>query len=253
MKIEAVSVCVGYGDILRETLPENLPLLDRLVVVTDPADAETISVCRRHSVHYVMSEDHKRGGPFNKARMIQRGLDQIGGQDWVLHLDSDIVLPAKFRQYCDWAHLQETHIYGADRCNVVGYDAWMALKRYAGRWDNHAHECGHWFHPTFQAGSRWISSLHGYAPIGAFQLLHGSAAVENGYHVRKYPTTHGDAARTDMQFAMQWDRKHRALLPEVILLHLESEKADLGANWCGRTTRRFGPEPAPQPGLKVVS
>ncbi len=70
--------------------------------------------------------------------------------------------------------------------------------------------------------------------------------------MRRYPLHHGDAARTDVQFALQWDRRHRQLLPEVIVLHLESEPAEQGANWKGRTTRPFGPsdkseDPNPKP------
>jgi hypothetical protein len=245
MRIEAVTVSVGYGDFLAVTLPENLPLLDHLVIVTAPEDTETQAVCRRHSVHCVVSDDGKRnGGGFNKGRLINRGLDAIGGHDWVLHLDSDIVLPRKLRRMLDWAHLDLACLYGADRQNLVGFDRWQKLKQYAGAWDNHAHQSGHWFHPELPMGSRWVSSLHGYVPIGFFQLWHGSASVQNGYHVRHYPTDHGDAARTDVQFALQWDRRQRVLLPEVIVLHLESEPAGLGANWSWRTTKRFGPQAA---------
>ena len=243
MRIEAVTVCVGYGDFLAVTLAENLSLVDDLVVVTSPDDEETRAVCRKHSVHHILSDDHSRGGPFNKARMIQRGLDQVGGHDWILHLDADIVLPRKFRSYVDWAHLDEKTIYGADRCNLVSFEEWQRLKQYAGAWDNHAHECGHWFHPKFGVGSRWVSKLHGFVPIGFFQLFHGTAMTSRGYHQRLYPTTHGDAARTDVQFALQWDRRNRQVLPEVIVLHLESAAAGIGANWKGRTTPRFGPAP----------
>jgi Glycosyltransferase like family 2 len=241
MRIEAVIVCVGYGDFLAATLPENLPLLDDVVIVTSPDDEETRAVCRKHSVHHVISNDHRRDGPFNKARMIQRGFDQIGAQDWVLHLDADIVLPRKFRKYAEWAHVDEQSIYGADRCNLTGWDEWQRLKHYAGAWDNHAHECGHWFHPKFPVGSRWVSKIHGYVPIGFFQMFHGTAMIEHGYHLRNYPLQHGDAARTDVQFALQWDRRKRQVLPEVVVLHLESETSALGANWKGRTTPRFGP------------
>ena len=240
MKVEVVTVCVGYADLLAETLRENLPLIDNIVVVTSPEDEETRSVCRRYSVHHVLSEDHRRGGPFNKARMIQRGFDQIGAADWVLHLDADVVLPRKFRQYLDWAHLDPQVIYGADRCNLTGYAEWQRLKQHAGCWDNHAHECGHWFHPLYPVGSRWVSKIHGYVPIGFFQLFHGTALIQNGYHVRQYRNDHGDAARTDVQFALQWDRRFRQVLPEVIVLHLESAAAPIGANWAGRTTPRFG-------------
>ena len=120
--------------------------------------------------------------------MVQRGLDQIGGQDWILHIDADIVLPRKFRQYLDWAHLDERTIYGADRCIVSGFDEWQSLKQYAGAWDNHAHGCGHWFHPKLKVGSRWVSKIHGYVPIGFFQIIPWFGDdVDNGYHQRVYP------------------------------------------------------------------
>jgi hypothetical protein len=242
IRVEAVTVSVGYGDFLAATLPENLPLLDTLVVATSPDDEETRAVCRHHNVRHVLSEDYKRGGPFNKARMINRALDLIGGHDWILHLDADIVLPRQFRNMVDWAHLDETILYGADRQRIIGWEEWQAFKKHVDRWDNHAHEMGHWFHPKYPTMSRLVSSIHGYTPIGAFQLFHGTALIEHNYHVRHYPIEHGDAARTDMQFALQWDRRNRALLPEVILLHLESTKSGLGVNWKGRTTPRFGPE-----------
>jgi len=242
VRIEAVTVCVGYGDFLAATLAENLPLLDDLVVITSPEDDETRAVCRRQNVHHLLSEDHRRGGPFNKARLIQRALDQISGSDWILHLDADIVLPRQFRRMVEWAHLDPAVIYGADRSDVIGWDAWQRLKA-GGGWDNHSHETGHWFHPQLRVGSRWVSSLHGYVPIGCFQLWHGSAANDGGRHLRRYPYHHGDAARADVQFALQWDRRQRQLLPEVIVLHLESEAARMGANWEGRTTKRFGLEP----------
>jgi Glycosyl transferase family 2 len=253
LRIEAATVCVGYGDFLAATLPENLPLVDDLVVVTAPDDDETRAVCRKHSVHHVLSDEFKRDGPFNKARLIRRALDQIGGRDWILHLDADIVLPRKLRRLVELAHLDERCIYGADRQNVVGWEAWNRLKATAGPWDNHAHENGHWFHPAYRPGCRWVSTLHGYVPIGFFQLFHGSALVDGGYHQRSYPVHHGDAARTDVQFALQWDRRQRLLVPELIVLHLESEKSPTGANWRGRTTARFGPmaadarHPAPAP------
>jgi hypothetical protein len=244
MKLEAITVCVGYGDFLKETLPFNLPLVDELVVVTSEDDEETRAVCRKHNLRHVMSDDHKRGGKFNKARLINRVLDSIGGQDWILHVDADIVLPSQLRNMLEWAHLDTSCIYGADRQRVVGWDKWTALKKHLGAWNNHLHEMGHWFHPEYPMMSRLVSSVHGYTPIGAFQLFHGSQIIQDAYHVRKYPIEHGDAARTDIQFSLQWDRRKRILLPEVVCLHLESQVSPRGANWNGRTTQRFGPAPA---------
>jgi hypothetical protein len=73
------------------------------------------------------------------------------------------------------------------------------------------------------------------------QLWHAAADEWHGVRVRAYNHRHGDACRTDVQFGMQWDRRRRVFLPEVVAVHLESEPAELGANWNGRTTRRFGP------------
>src|SRR6185437_13051903 len=137
MRVEAITVCCRYADFLSVTVQENQSLLDDLVVVTTEDDHETIDVCRRFSLHYIATDDHKRGGPFNKARLIQRAFGQISAADWVLHLDSDVVLPRRFRDLLEWADLQEDCIYGFDRCNVVGWDAWQKLKHEKGGWDNH--------------------------------------------------------------------------------------------------------------------
>jgi len=241
MRVEAVTVCVGYGDLLAVTARENQHLVDDLVVVTSPDDRETRDVCHRLCIRHVLSEDHRRGGPFNKARMIQRGLDQLGAKDWVLHLDSDVILPRQFKALLGLAHLDERCIYGADRCNLTGFEAWRKLKTEKGAWDNHRYHSSIHFEPDAPVGTRWASPFHGYVPIGFFQLFHGSQLTADGHHVRHYPYEHGDAARTDVQFALQWDRRFRQLLPEVVALHLESEASPLGANWAGRKTRRFGP------------
>jgi hypothetical protein len=241
MSIEAITVCVGYGDFLRETLPANLPLVDDLVVITSPDDHETRSVCKEHSVRHVLSEEHGHGGPFNKGRLINRLLDQVGAKDWVLHLDADIVLPRSFRRLMEWAHPDERCLYGADRATVPSWQAWCQVKA-AGGWDNHRYGCMLHVPEGHMTGGRHVPSLHGYTPIGFFQLFHGSQIIDRGFHLRRYPITHGDAARTDVQFALQWDRQYRRLLPEVVVLHIESDpKAPKGANWKGRTTPRFGP------------
>ena len=253
MRIEAVTVCVGYGDFLAVTARENQHLLEDWVIVTSPDDIETRDVCRRHSIRYVLSEDFRRGGPFNKARLIQRAIDQVGGKDWILHLDADIVLPRQLRSLLDMAHVDDRVIYGADRCNLVGYQSWLHLKRDKGCWDNHSFGNYLRFEDSATIGSRWCSKLHGYVPIGFFQLWHGAHMIDRGMHQRHYPYHHGDAARTDVQFALQWDRRFRQLLPEIVVLHLESAPSALGANWKGRTTTRFGPRAATQPIFRSVS
>jgi hypothetical protein len=59
----------------------------------------------------------------------------------------------------------------------------------------------------------------------------------------RYPDTEGNAENVDVQWALRWPRRQRLLLPTVRVFHLESEGALMGANWSGRTTKLFGPEP----------
>lgn len=239
MRLEAVTVCVGYSDFLEATIPENIHHFDRWVIVTSERDKATFALCHKYGLACLTTEDFYRDGKFNKGRGIQRGLNALACSDWVLHLDADIALPPAFRQSLDSAHLDPATIYGADRMLVHGWDQWQATKQWG--YHQRGHHCYVLPHPKYPIGTRWSSPTDGYVPIGFFQLWHGSDAIRQGIHHKPYPAFHGDAARSDVQFALQWDRRHRALLPELLVWHLESERCKVGANWEGRTTKRFGP------------
>jgi hypothetical protein len=245
MKIEAVTVCCRYADFLRETIPYNLPHLDRWLIVTDEDDADTREVCRQHNLEVVITDDFYRSGArFDKARGIDRGLQLLTHDDWVLHLDADIALPGHTRQTLANADLDPRVVYGCDRVIVRGWDRWQRLRAsgflHRLSRSHHHNVC---FPGGFDVGARWADSRHGYAPIGFFQLFHRDAVLYRGTRLRRYPCHgHCDAARTDVQFSLQWDRRYRALIPELVVFHLESEDAAVGANWSGRTTKPFGPD-----------
>ena len=107
---------------------------------------------------------------------------------------------------------------------------------------------GHWFHPKYPVMS----------PPGQLDpRLYRRSAVFSSFTVRRsfrtistsgeYPIEHGDAARTDIAVQPAMGPPHsQILLPEIILLHLESDGGRLGANWKGRTTPRFGPPARPR-------
>jgi len=79
-------------------------------------------------------------------------------------------------------------------------------------------------------------------PIGFFQLWHAGATG-----IRTYPG-HGAVDRSDMSFALQWPRGRRALVPEIVAIHLATDDGrEMGANWRGRTTPPFGPVPSAPP------
>ena len=119
--LEAVTVCVGYADILRITMPYNKPLIDNWIIVTSPEDKETFDLYKYYNVPVVVTDKfYEDGAEFNKAKGINEGFKKLVKVDWVLHLDADIMLLANFRQICKEDQLQKDAVYGIDRVNVVG-------------------------------------------------------------------------------------------------------------------------------------
>jgi hypothetical protein len=234
VKIEAVITCVGYGDYLAETLPRNLPHFDRVVVVTTDADRETQEVCRRLSAPYHTTEVfYKNGATFDKARGIDFGLGFLRHADWVVHLDADTHLPPMTRRWLENRPLDPSCIYGVDRVDCVGYDAWRAMldEGHTG----HDYNCRVKVPRGMPLLDRIALVEHGgYVPIGYFQMWHSSTG-------KRYPIAAGTAERDDVLHSLQWGEGKRRLIPEVVAVHLTAGPAALGANWRGRTTPRFGP------------
>jgi glycosyltransferase involved in cell wall biosynthesis len=246
MRIEAVIVCQDYSDFLEHTLPENTQHLDNIVVVTHPDDKRTQDVCNRFSVHFVTTHVmHEKGHQFNKGAAINVGFDNIRGDDWIMHLDADIVLCKDFRRLIDHAQIEQGKIYGADRINVYGFEAWQALQpfirtHYQDRWFVDPGFCHKALPAALQGkvkfGARVIHKEYGYIPIGFMQLFHAS-------HAKRYNFFRGSAAGTDCMFPAQWSRHNRVLLPEIICYHLDSEMEHaIGTNWRGRKSRPFAPK-----------
>lgn len=241
--VEAVTVCIGYGDFLKETAKYNYPLFERWVIVTSPDDEETREVCRKYNLYCLQSEDHKRwNSTFAKGRANERGLQHLSKDCWRIVIDGDIVLPSSFRHLLEAADLEQDKIFGIDRALVRNWNQWQDIQKSGWLYTGHAdYKSRVNFPKGFEMGTRWVNPEIGYVPIGFFQMWHSSQDLWRGTRTKPYPSHHNDACRTDVQHALQWDRAKRALIPEVIGLHLESEPAPLGQNWNGRKTKRFGP------------
>ena len=241
MILEALTVCVDYADFLTETLPLNRPQVDRMVVVTSPEDHATQQVCDFWDVDVVLTDAlGSRWGDWHKARGINAGLSVLNWSGWVLHIDADIAMPPRSRVLMERASLDKQCLYGVDRLCVPNYAAWrdhQAMPHI--QTDGYHVRLGGAFSmvPRFNG---W--HVHGYAPVGYWQLWHPHEAG-----VREYPANHNGGDRTDVLFAEKWPREQRVLIPEFAVYHLESEPHAQGANWGGRTTARFGPEPSRSP------
>jgi hypothetical protein len=232
-KMEGVIVCDHYHDFLRNTLPHNKYLFDKLVVVTSYEDKETQRVCEYNHVECIVSDVmESRKGHFRKGMGINVGLAALDQDGWVVHLDADILLPPQARILLERAELDRRMIFGIDRFIVKGFKAWEKFREEMPL----QHECDAYVHlDAFPLGTRVMSAAGGgYVPIGFFQMW--NPAVSG---VRRYPEGHTSAGREDMLLAKMWARAQRGFIPEVVGYHLESEDAVMSSNWNGRKTAVF--------------
>lgn len=242
-RFEAVTVCVGYDDFLRETLPHNAQHFDSYLVVTSFEDRATIDLCKHLSIDCRPTDLFKHGGDiFAKGRAVDWGLGFLRKDGWVAHIDADTWLPPYTRHWLDRTHLDEEAIYGVDRFNCVGYEAWQRYQHGIHQQPQHRIGCL-LVPPPFPLGARFALPEHaGYLPIGFFQLWHSK-------HNRRYPMIRSSCEHDDVLHALQWPTGKRHLIEELFAVHLESDgtPGSMGANWNGRTTPRFGPPPPPPP------
>jgi hypothetical protein len=238
VKIEAVVTCVNYSDFLSHSLAFNRHAFDRLVVVTAPGDLATRRACEFWDVLCLATDAFTRdGAPFSKGRGINVGLDALDRDGWVVHLDADVALPPTAGRVLRSAPLDPRGLYGLDRLMCRGFAQWAEFVAAP----QPMHDLGIFVHPgPFPVGARVARpDGGGYLPLGYWQLWHpGISGISD------YPEGHPTAASDDLAFALRWPRERRHLLPDLFCYHLESAPAPMGANWNGRTTPWFGPDPA---------
>lgn len=244
MKIEAITICVNYSDYLAHTILFNKQLFQRMIVVTDCSDRRTRDLCEHHHVQCISTdvfygEDGEKA--FDKGAGIRYGLNFLQMDGWVAHIDADIALPPRTSAILPNLGLDPAFLYGLDRMMCPNFDAWA---KYVSQPDVQ-HSCDAFISPgAFPLGHRLglLNGGDGYIPLGFFQLWNPQASG-----VTDYPS-HGSAARSDVRFALQWPRAKRHLLPEVLAVHLETERGEVGGhglNWRGRRSPHFGEQPPP--------
>lgn len=254
MKLQAVAVCVNYADFFRETGKANKGVFDKFVIVTDLADTEVSALCEEYGYCLVKTDVfYENGATFNKYAGINEGLKYIDEDAWVCFIDSDIVMQPDTKRVLKELHLDETFLYGIDRVNCVGYEAWE--KHQAGRG---VLEENWMLTPAgLPLGARLVhyyghegenGRFEGWRPLGFFQLCHRSAFIQ-------YPQKEDGADHCDLAFARLWPRKRRAQIPELLGVHLESTSAFNSVNWYGRKSDPFIPmrrnPPGPPEGREI--
>jgi hypothetical protein len=95
LEIHAVTVCVNYSHLLKYTIEANRHFFKRWVIVTHKKDLDTIELCKKHNLEYILSKTlYMR--QFFKSGAINEGIEYLGDAEWILHIDADIVLPQNF-------------------------------------------------------------------------------------------------------------------------------------------------------------
>ena len=152
-----------------------------------------------------------------------------------------MVLPDAFGDWLREHPLDPACVYGADRYDCNGWDAWQALKR--SDWPHLRREWGFLIQPPKgctpcrRVGHR---AYGGWLPIGHNQMWN-----PRGSGVTRYPLKpNADGEHTDLLFAAQWPPERRRLAADVKVVHLSTGGGRMGENWHGRTTPRFGPAEA---------
>ncbi len=229
LRLEAVTTCVGFDDFLDVTLALNHPHFDTIIVVTSHDDKRTQAVARKHGAVCVQTDLFKKNGRnFNKGAAINAGFNRFQYHGWRMHLDSDIAVPDNFRRMLfNHSHLDKSCVYGADRVDVVGRDVLESIRMGAPQ-----HRERSFLIPAqgCPLSPRYVDPLHGYVPIGYFQLWNAAAQ-------KPYPWSLGTAAHDDVAFAAQWSAEHRRCLPTVICHHLCARPPQCGENWDGKRSQ----------------
>lgn len=231
MYLEAITVCVNYGDFLVQTLPRNKYLFNHYVIITDTKDYFTKKICDTYNVRCIQTDVfYEDGHSFNKGKGINAGLDVLKKKDWVLHLDSDICLLPDYRKKIGKKTLNPKKIYGLDRLMCNSFEEWQKIIA-------NPISIFNGITRNLNIGGRFIDRDFGYLPLGYHQLWNPIKSM-NIYYYNGYP----NADKSDLEFSKLWERDNRELIPDTFAIHLDSgDNERMGTNWGGRKTSLFGP------------
>lgn len=181
MNISGITTCVGYAGLLEQGIARWKAGLDRVAVMTSPADSDTVDLCVRERVTAISTVAFKRdGAAFNKAAAMEDGLALSVPNDWVLFFDADIVPPPDWRAQLESHAPTPGNLYGARRIK----DTRRAI---------------------------WDGELAGF-----FQLWHVSDPVAQD---RPLLGSWQSAGSYDSEFMFRWEPERRIILP-LAMVHL---------------------------------
>ena len=121
MQISGLTICVDYSDLLEKSIDTWAKTLDRLVIVSNLDDSQTVKLAwpYRHSNIELFRTNvfYENGAIFNKSLAICEAMRALnwGVENWCMFFDADIVPPHNWRQVWEAQRPDPEFMYGAHR------------------------------------------------------------------------------------------------------------------------------------------
>jgi hypothetical protein len=120
-----VGICISYNyfDTIQFMLPVNYLHFDKIYVITQQDDIETIEFCEKFDnviiLFYIFKNNNKIFDKFGALNYGQKIVYNLHPESWYLIIDSDIILPNNFIDILTKENLNPDCIYGAIRNNIL--------------------------------------------------------------------------------------------------------------------------------------
>lgn len=213
--MKTACVSVRYNDYLKLFIDHNKSLLDDLTVITDPRDLATIKFCDESGVKTFLSNSfNKMGAAFNKGGAINDFLASIPeeSEEWILLMDSDILLPKELDLPNLVKGLNKELLYGIGRQFIYSYEGYRSYTQ--GNLDHFDEE---------PEGFAW----------GYFQLWNNQSSIYKSMNP-KY-VDHYSASHSDGVFRAAFENNGALLELDYKGIHLGRH----GVNHQGRVSQNF--------------
>ena len=120
-----IGICVSYNyyDTIQFVLPVNYLHFDKIYLITQSDDTNTIELAQQFEnveiLYYDFKNNNKKFDKFGALNYAQRIVYTNHPDSWYLIFDSDIILPNNFIDVLIEENLNSECIYGAIRINVL--------------------------------------------------------------------------------------------------------------------------------------
>ncbi len=222
-KVEVVMVSTNYLDYLKVTLPNNLKYIPNMTVVTHISDTDTINYLESIKCKYVATDAFDycnfNRAVFNKGAALNKGLDTLDKNNWVLIMDADIYLTDPLPQV---SKLDPRYLYGARRFMINSMEELERFKSYKNDYKN-------------------LNELKPQNPgiIGARTIIGYFQLFDFKTNPHYYPAIYPTASTSDNVFSFNWSMNHNYYLDDYKVLHLQTSDITKGRNWNKRITKEF--------------